>query len=53
MWAQITLRIKGKDKEKREQEDVVVFERRIADKLSKLDWKLCYQISLKDSFLLK
>ena len=40
-WAQITISLNNK-------EQYVMFERRLADKLTYFDWKLCFVLDAKD-----
>lgn len=48
-WAQLTFRFKVKpDDETAPIEQYNVFERRLADKLTYLDWKLSFNIDLED-----
>ena len=48
-WAQITMKMNMQDGDSKEQVlQYNVFERRLADKLSYLDWKLSYTIDEED-----
>jgi len=47
-WAQITMKYDLTSQDGERQQQFNVFERRLADKLSYFDWKLCYQGSLDE-----
>lgn len=47
-WAQITLKMEIEGNKGQKEEQYNVFERRLADKLSYFDWKLCYQGSREE-----
>ena len=47
-WAQITLLMRGKDDDGNDIDQYTVFERWLADKLSYIDWKLCFILMPKD-----